>query len=262
MAGILVPSLSYAEDPVEPPLTSEQTTQLAEMIGRDWENRPAWAEMAVMILKGDGMGSGKGWFTPAERRHDWQWLAERMPDAASDDQITPAEIPALSDEEFARVDQDHDRVITPKDFLFEKNPFMEDDSPAGSIFSRLDDDSNGRLTMKELQRWFKRSSDGTDFLSVEDLKGALGLGPRPARRGNDAGEPRNDPRWEMMGMFLNGEMGSFSEGPELDSEAPELDLPLVAHQAEGGGLELTDRVIKLEDFRGSKPVVLIFGSFT
>ena len=257
-----MPAPSRAEDPAEPPLTSEQTSLLAEMISRDWEDRPAWAEMAVMILKGEGMGSGQGWFTPAQRRHDWQWLADRFPDAASDERITAEEIPDLSDDDFAAVDQDRDRLITPKDFQFEKNPFMEDDSPAGSIFSRLDEDSNGRLTMKEMQRWFKRSSDGTEFLSVEDLKVALGLGPRPPRRNRDSGEKPQDPRWEMMAMFLNGEMGSFSEGPELESEAPELDLPLVAHRDEGGGLELTDRMIKLEDYRGSKPVVLIFGSFT
>ena len=41
-----------------------------------------------------------------------------------------------------------------------------------------------------------------------------------------------------------------------------LDLPLVTHQDDDSGLELTDRFIKLADLRGKKPVVLIFGSFT
>ena len=120
------------------------------------------------------------------RRHDWQWLANRHPEAASDGQMPAEELAGLSEADFARIDQDRDRVITAKDFQFEKNPFMEDDSPAGAIFSRLDDDSNGRLTMKEMQRWFKRSSDGSEFLSVEDLKDALGLGPRPPRPSPDA----------------------------------------------------------------------------
>jgi hypothetical protein len=256
--SVVNPHAMFAEDP---PLTSEQTTQLAEMIERDWEDRPPWAEMAVMILKGGSMGSGKGWFTPAQRRHTWQWLADRLPEVSADGRITGEEIPELSEQDFEQVDQNRDGVITESDFVFEKNPMMEDDSPAGSIFSRLDEDSNGRLTAKEVERWFKQSTKGTDFLSVDDLKIALGLGPRPPRRDRDSSEPRPDPRWKMMGMFLNGEMGSFSEGPALNSEAPELDLPLVAHREEGG-LELTDEIIRLENYRGSKPVVLIFGSFT
>ena len=66
----------------------------------------------------------------------------------------------------------------------------------------------------------------------------------------------------MMELLLRGEMGSLTEGPELESEAPELDLPLVALNEQAGGLELTDRFVKLADVRGQKPVVLIFGSFT
>jgi hypothetical protein len=148
----------------------------------------------------------------------------------------------------------------PADFQFSKNPLLEDDSPVGTIFSRLDNDSNGRLTMDELERWFNRSAAGTDFLSVDDLKGALGLNPKRPRGKRKRGE-RRDPRWDMLGLLLNGEMGSLTEGPDLDSEAPELDLPLVAHK-DDGGLELTDRMVKLTDVRGQKPVVLIFGSFT
>jgi hypothetical protein len=251
-----------AEEPPTAGLSPKQTSQLAQLMELDWQDRPEWAEMAVMILKGAPMKTGTGWFTPSNRRHDWDWLASRLPEAAKDDQITPDEFPQLTKEEFARVDRDADRVISPNDFRFEKNPFMEDDSPASSIFSRLDDDSNGRVTMKELERWFKKSSDDTAFLSVDDLKDALGLGPRPPRKKSAAGRPRKDPRWEMLGMLLNGEMGSFSEGPSLNDDAPELDLPLVAHKAEGGGLELTDRMIRLEDFEKRKPIVLIFGSFT
>ena len=62
-------------------------------------------------------------------------------------------------------------------------------------------------------------------------------------------------------MLLTGELGSLTSGPELESDAPELDLPLVAHD-ESGGLKLTDRLIKLSDALGRRPIVLIFGSFT
>ena len=113
-----------------------------------------------------------------------------------------------------------------------------------------------------MQAWFDRSSEGSDFLSIDDLKIALGFGPKPPRKRPNARGAPSDPRWNMLGMLLNGEMGSLTEGPDLGAEAPELDLPLVAQKSEGGGLELTDRVAKLEDYRGKKPVVLIFGSFT
>jgi hypothetical protein len=269
VAGIAVPgSLSAQEDDAVLPLTPEQTTQLGKLLDRDWEDRPPWADMAISILQGQSMGNGDGWFTGSERRHDWPWLAERYPDAAKDDQITSEEIPELTPEAFARIDQDRDRVLTPGDFRFEKNPLLEDDSPAGSVFTLLDEDSNGRLTMKELQRWFKRSSDGSDFLSIDDLKDALGFGPPPPRPRSEPGpksnkgQRREDRRWGMLGMLLNGEMGSLNEGPALGADAPELNLPLVARQSEGGGLELTDQFIQLESFRGKKPVVLIFGSFT
>ncbi len=63
-------------------------------------------------------------------------------------------------------------------------------------------------------------------------------------------------------MLLTGELGSLEPGPDLNAEAPELDLPLVAHKDDGSGLELTERFIKLADARGERPVVLIFGSFT
>ncbi len=232
------------------------------MLDEDWKDQPAWGEMAVMILKGEPMGSGQGWFTGSQRRHDWQWLAERKPQAASDQRIGPDEIPELGEADFARVDTDMDGFITPSDFLFEKNPFMEDASPAGSIFSKLDGDSNGRLTRDELEHWFERSTEGSEYLSVNDLKSALGLGPRPPRPRPTGQRPASDPRWKMMEMFLNGEMGSFSEGPSLNEDAPELDLPLVARSGEGTELKLTDRIVSLEDERERKPIVLIFGSFT
>lgn len=246
----------------DPPmaLSPELTTKLANLLERDWEHPPPWAEMGVAILKGDDIKSGKGWYTGAERRHDWTWLEKTFPEAAAEYRIAREEIPQLDEDSFDRIDRNGDEEITPADFAFSKNPLLEDDSPANGIFSRLDDDSNGRLTMAELERWFERSAGGTEFLSAAELKAALGLNPKPPRSRN-ASNPRPDRRWEMFSMLLTGELGSFAQGPELDSEAPELDLPLVAHDEEGG-LQLTDRFIKLADCRGDRPVVLIFGSFT
>lgn len=248
-----------SEDPPAAALSPELSEQFANLLERDWENPPPWAEMGIAILKGDDIRSGKGWYTGSERRHDWKWLETMFPKAAAGNRIMREEIPQLDQDAFDRIDRNGDQQITPADFVFSKNPLLEDDSPASSIFSRLDDDSNGRLTLQELNRWFDRSAGPTEFLSVEDLKAALGLKPKP-RQSRKAGESP-DRRWEMFRMLLTGELGSFTSGPTVDSQAPELDLPLVAHQAEGG-LELTDRFVKLADARGRRPVVLIFGSFT
>ena len=55
----------------------------------------------------------------------------------------------------------------------------------------------------------------------------------------------------LKGLF-SGEIGSFSEGPGLGQKAPAFSL------------ETHDKArrISLADYRGKKPVVLIFGSFT
>lgn len=255
-----------AQEPA-PALPPELTSRLGELMDRDWEQRPPWADMAVAILKGGGMGSGQGWFTGAERRHAWDWLVANFPEAAADEKITPKEIPQLSRFAFERVDVDRDRVLAPQDFQFDSHPQLEDNSPVGAIFSRIDQDSNGRITQDELSRWFERAAGDTEFLSVEDLKLALGLGVgSPGNRRSVESESRSspppDPRWEMLGLLLNGEMGALTEGPALDAPAPELDLPMVRRSEDAGGLELTDRLIRLEDLHGTKPVVLIFGSFT
>lgn len=248
-----------AEEP-PPTMSSELANRLGDLIDRDWDGRPPWAEMAVTILKGEAIGSGKGWFTGSERRHDWDWLSQTFAEAAADKQIRRNEISILSKADFDRIDTDQDGKITAADFRFTKNPLLEDDSPVGSIFSRLDQDSNGRLTKQEFDSWFDRSAGGADFLSVEDLRHALGV--RPKRTRKSVASSANDPRWKMLDLLVGGEMGSLTEGPDLDEQAPEIDLPLVSVNENGNGLELTDRIVKLSDSRDQKPVVLIFGSFT
>ncbi len=66
----------------------------------------------------------------------------------------------------------------------------------------------------------------------------------------------------MFQRLLNGELGTLQPGLELDQPAPDFNLPLLAHDAENGKLVLADRLVKLSDYRGKRPVVLIFGSFT
>ena len=55
----------------------------------------------------------------------------------------------------------------------------------------------------------------------------------------------------LKGLF-SGEIGSFHEGPSVGRLAPDFTL----RTFDG------DKSIRLARFRGKKPVVLIFGSFT
>ena len=53
-------------------------------------------------------------------------------------------------------------------------------------------------------------------------------------------------------MLLNGELGSLTPGPDLDDMAPDFRLKTIDGE----------QTVSLSDFRGKKPVVLVFGSFT
>jgi hypothetical protein len=59
-------------------------------------------------------------------------------------------------------------------------------------------------------------------------------------------------RWMLLKGLFTGEIGSLHEGPALGEMAPEFRL-----SSQDG-----KRTISLSDYRGKKPVVLIFGSFT
>ena len=56
----------------------------------------------------------------------------------------------------------------------------------------------------------------------------------------------------LLKGFATGELGSIHEGPALGEKAPEFTL-----RTQDGNDEF-----RLSQFRGKKPVVLIFGSFT
>ena len=59
-------------------------------------------------------------------------------------------------------------------------------------------------------------------------------------------------RETWLDCLMAGDLGSPFEGPRVGQEAP--DFTLATHD---GGKQVT-----LSDFRGKRPVVLIFGSFT
>jgi hypothetical protein len=239
-------------------LTPEHMKQLGQMLEQDWKRRPEWGEMAIAILKGEQMRVGMGWWKTTVKRFDWSWLRGNF-DSNQDGVIDRTELPAsapLGDKLFARLDRDLDEKLTAVDFETSDaggpmNPVAMLNMMSGVVFSRLDTDSNGRISLDEIAAFFAKA-DGEDlgFLTPEDLRAALDdpeMRKPPAR--GQGGQP---PQAEMLRMFLTGQLGWLESGPEYGDIAPDFTLP--THDGSA--------TVTLADSRGKKPVVLIFGSFT
>jgi hypothetical protein len=204
----------------------------------------------AILLRGAQVGPGSGWFHPSQSPYGWKWLAGRM-DADRDGVISRKEFKGPA-ELFDRLDRDGDGRITPADFDWSaKSPWVSQSRAAGMLFSRADANSNGRISAAEWQALFKKAAGGKDHLTPEDLRQML-LPPRPPAgpgKGREAGMP---PRLVLLKGLLQGEIGSLYEGPDLGQPAPDFCL-----ETQDG-----KRKVALSDYRGKKPVVLVFGSFT
>ncbi len=239
-------------------LAPEHMKQLGQMLEQDWKRRPEWGEMAIAILKGEPMRVGMGWWKTTVKRYDWSWLRGNF-DANQDGVVDREELPKnvpLGDKLFARLDRDLDEKLTAADLEVTDaggpmNPVAMMNMMSGVVFSRLDTDSNGRVSLEELAALFAKA-DGEDlgFLTPEDLRAVLDdpdMRKQPAR--GQGGQP---PQAEMLRMFLTGQLGWLDSGPEYGDAAPDFTLP--THDGSA--------TVTLIDSRGKKPVVLIFGSFT
>ena len=202
-------------------------------------------EMVSAVLTGSEMGPGDGWFHPSQSRYSWTWLAERF-DTDKDGKITRKEFPG-DDALFARLDRNHDGVLTAADFDWsDGSPFVQKMGMTRSWFSMADANSNGRISQEEWEAFFKKAAKGKNHVTLEDLQEALTPPPPPK---DAAGGP--SPLLLIKGLFT-GELGSFHEGPKVDDRAPDFRL-----KTQDGMREMT-----LGQFKDRKPVVLIFGSFT
>ena len=151
--------------------------------------------------------------------------------------------------DFARLDRDHDGVLTSADFNF-ASP-TAGPSPGASLFSRADRDGDGKVTRAELESLFAATdSNGLGFLSMSDLQQAFAVSP-PSLRGSP-GSPEGPTRWTFLKSFLREELGPFPAGPRLNESAPDFTLRRVNSRDE----------VTLLKVVGPKPVVLVFGNFT
>jgi hypothetical protein len=213
--------------------------------------RPESVRMLSAILGGSRMGPGDGWFGPSRSRYDWDWLRRRFP-PNQDGAVTRKEFRGPRDL-FDRLDRDRDGAITAEDFDWSpKSPFLRQVSTYEGWFREMDGDSNGRVSRKEWQALFDRMAKGKDHITPEDLRAALQ--PPAARKAPDKKEAQQmrAMRSMLLRNLLRGDLGSPCEGPRPGTVAPDFTLP--THDGKA--------TVALSEFRGRKPVVLIFGSFT
>jgi hypothetical protein len=213
---------------------------------------PEAVRMLATVLRGSSMGPGDGWFGPAESRYSWKWLAERC-GVDPDQGAIPRSAFRGPEALFPQLDRDKDGIISPDDLDWsDRNPYLQASAVANRLFRKLNAGSNGRLTKDELMRFFEQAAQGKDHLSADDFRDALLSGLSGRARPSDAPSPAV----LIRGLFA-GELGSMNEGPKLNEPAPDFSLKSV------DGKEVVE-LAKLTGpgAKASKPVVLVFGSFT
>jgi hypothetical protein len=216
-----------------------------------WVGRLEFTEMLWAILKGDPPDAGFGWFHPSQSRYSWTWLAARC-DSNRDGAITRAEFGG-PDEFFRRLDRDHNGKLAAADFDWsDQSPLVRQARIAQGLFRRGDANIDGRLTAEEWQALFKQAAGGKDSLTPEEVRDLLFPPPPPQPPPSKGPPPGTPTRSILLRGLLLGEIGSPCEGPAVGSLAPDFDLQ--THDGE--------RHIRLRDYRGKKPVVLVFGNFT
>jgi hypothetical protein len=240
LAALLGLTSIRAADPPRPRPRASLLSGLAPL------GRLEFVEMLTAIVTGKPPIAGFGWFHPAQSCYDWKWLAARY-DSNHDGVITREEFQGPTDL-FERLDRNHDGRITPDDFDWsEKSPLTRQANIAEQLFRRADKNSNGLITASEWQALFQQAAKGKDTLTPEDLRNLLF--PPPAKDRPPMKMP--SPLTLLAGLF-SGEIGSASEGPRIGQRAPAFRL-----KTHDGAREYD-----LDQLRGKKPVVLIFGSFT
>jgi Ca2+-binding EF-hand superfamily protein len=213
-----------------------------------------FSEMLVSILvNGSNMSPTSGWFHPSQSRYGWKWLAERF-DANNDGVITANDLKG-SASLFRALDRDHDGSVTNEDLDWTpRSRFLQGRAQARGRFARMDSNGNGRVSLEEWEKAFSQAAKGKKYLTPDDIADLLYPAPpttQTAKSGRPA-PPDGPSRWTLLKGLFSGEIGSPCEGPSVGQEAPAFTLE--THDK--------SRRISLADYRGKKPVVLIFGSFT
>lgn len=208
-------------------------------------HRGEFLQMWDAIVSGGPLNGNSGWFKPGQGRYTWDRLKAR--DKNKDGRITAEEFGDLA-ELFKTLDRDGDGVISADDVDNSENaPYFRQLGLAQQFIRQSDNDGNRKLSKEEWDALFDRVAKGKNELDADDLRKLI-FPSTPSQKGG-GGMP---PKGILLYSLLTGELGSGSEGPKLEAAAPDFTLKFPDGK----------NTISLHDYRGKKPVVLIFGSFT
>jgi hypothetical protein len=211
-------------------------------------HRGEFLQMWDAIVSGSMMGPGDGWFKPAQTRYSWDWLRAKA-DRDGDGRITSAEFGGPP-ELFAVLDRDGDGAIKADDLDWSDNsPYARQLTFAQQVLRQGDENGDRKLSKAEWSALFEKMSKGKDGVDPEALRRIL-YPPAPPRP-KSAGGGMPSKQLLLLGL-LTGEIGSGAEGPKVEEPAP--NFSLATHDGKS--------TVTLRNYRGKKPVVLIFGSFT
>jgi hypothetical protein len=243
--------------PDAPPKPSEGTEKLLHDLGAAaaWLDKvasgpesPEAVRMFLAITRGSQMGPGDGWFGPTQTPYTWDWLARRHGKDAADG-ITKDRFQG-PEAWFARLDRDRDGRITPDDLDWsDASAYVRQSAMARQWARAMDRNGDGKVSAEEWEAFFKKAAGDGGALTPDDLRAALFPPPAPRRPGNAPSGPSAGTL--LAGMF-SGELGSIFEGPKVGEKAPDFTLKTADGKQE----------YSPSRWRGEKPVVLVFGSFT
>lgn len=219
---------------------------------------PLWQWFHAMIYPRCPEGTRKLWdiltnapmprmFSPGQSRYGWDWLAGRF-DADGNGVVSRREFPGPADW-FDRLDRNRDGVLAGPDFDWsDRSPLVQRAMMAGQALNQMDGNSNGRISAEEWAEAFAKAAKGKGYLSQEDLQTVL----FSSRSGHRPGGGFARQLQRLLAMYRGETSSIFGDAPHVGTQAPDFSL-------------MTDnkkRQIRLSQFRGRRPVVLVFGSFT
>lgn len=252
VSSLLSTSLSADEPAPQEPGRSDLSRYQAvyDRIQKDLASgrRTEEADRLAAVLFGSLNDPQSAWYGPGRSRYDWVWLAARF-DVDRDGRVEREEFPG-PDRTWARIDRDRDGVATAADMDW--SPGSEGsrkELEAWRQFLAMDGNGDGELTTEEWAAYFGRRGGGRDRVDFEGFRALLDPSAGGARPGRSEGPARRAQRIEGV---LSGDLGMLGVGPEVGSEAPDFTL-----RPRDGGPPVT-----LASFRGARPVVLSFGSYT
>jgi Iodothyronine deiodinase len=184
-------------------------------------------------------------FEQGETRYGWPWLATRF-DADRNGTVSRPEFLG-PDEQFRRLDRDQNQLLTAADFDWSSpSPLVSAALTGSQILNVTDVNSNGRISDEEWSKAFEKIAADKGYLTQDDLQLLLGSPGRPA-----AGDSQLQS--QRLKAFTRGEsVYLVHEAPHVGVAAP--DFVLWTHDKK--------EQARLSQYRGKKPVVLVFGSFT